>query len=126
MARERRKHLILRSSKVAVVATTLGAAGLLSALAIRARVEGSRTEERVVGTPPRSPEVTVTGTPVLSAQVPAPLPAPAIQHAATVARSKPPLAPVVPQGESSLPDGPTAVRTDSLVTVSFDSPMIRT
>lgn len=126
VARERRKHLILRSSKVAVVATTLGAAGLLSALAIRARVEGRKTEERVVGTPPRSPEVAVTGTPVLSAQVPAPLPAPAIQQAVTVARSKAPLAPVVPQGESSLPDGPTAVRTDSLVTVSFDSPMIRT
>src|SRR5437773_586464 len=47
-------------------------------------------------------------------------------RAGTVAHAKAPFAPVVPQGQSSLPDGPTAVRADSLVTVSFDTPMIRT
>ena len=47
-------------------------------------------------------------------------------HTTVVAHSKAPFAPVVPQGQSSLPDGPTAVRADSLVTVSFDTPMTRT
>jgi hypothetical protein len=39
---------------------------------------------------------------------------------------KAPVAPIVPAGESSLIDGVTVSRADSIVTVSFDTPMIRT
>jgi hypothetical protein len=37
-----------------------------------------------------------------------------------------PIAPVVPQGQSALPDSLLATRTDSVVVVSFDRTMIRT
>jgi hypothetical protein len=134
VSRERRKRVILRSSAVAVVVVTVGTVGVLGALAIRARGATRHAEQRVaVAKPtPAPPEVPVATTPapVPEAQVQAPAQvvqqADTMAHIAVVAHSKAPFAPVVPQGQSSLPDGPTAVRADSLVTVSFDTPMTRT
>lgn len=39
---------------------------------------------------------------------------------------QPPLAPVIPIGQSTLAAGVVAARTDSAVVVSFDAPMLRT
>jgi hypothetical protein len=115
---------MMRASAVAIVVTTLGAVGVLSAAAIRARASLHKTD-RVAATAPQStPDVAVAT--VSAPQVQGPTEPPVAQRTVAVVHSKAPFAPVVPQGQSSLPDGPTAVRTDSLVTVSFDTPMIRT
>jgi hypothetical protein len=126
-ARERRKRLLLRSSAVAVVVATLGGAGVLGATAIRARGWPLHVQ---AGSPDKKPIAAITPTPVASTQ-PAPTQKVAAASVVTprvdsVARTKAPFAPVVPQGSSTLPDGPTVVRADSLVTVSFDTPMTRT
>lgn len=132
VSRERRKRVILRSSAVAVVVLTVGAVGVLGAAAIRARGATRHAERRVADATPKAPEIPVATAPATAADSQIPAAAPVVQqadtmaHANVVARSKAPFAPVVPQGQSSLPDGPTAVRADSLVTVSFDTPMIRT
>jgi hypothetical protein len=97
---------------------------VLSAAAIRARTSLHKTDRRTTSDPRSTPEVAVA---TASAPQTQGLSNPqVVQRADDVARSKAPFAPVVPQGQSSLPDGQTAVRTDSLVTVSFDMPMIRT
>ena len=132
VSRERRKRVILRSSAVAVVVVTVGAVGVLGAVAIRARGATRHAEQRVAVATPTPPEIPVATipAPVTEAQVQAPAQvvqqADTMAHTTVVAHSKAPFAPVVPQGQSSLPDGPTAVRADSLVTVSFDTPMTRT
>jgi hypothetical protein len=132
VSRERRKRVILRSSAVAAVVVTVGAAGVLGATAIRARGATRHVERRIAVATPKAPEIPVGTTPVTVAEAQAQAPAPVVQqadtvaHANVIAHSKAPFAPVVPQGQSSLPDGPTAVRADSLVTVSFDTPMTRT
>jgi hypothetical protein len=113
---------MMRASTVAIVVTTLGAVGVLGATAIRARASVNKADRRVAVAPQSTPDVAFTP----AAPVHAPTQPPVVQRPIVVAHSKPPFAPVVPQGQSSLPDGPTAVRTDSLVTVSFDAPMIRT
>jgi hypothetical protein len=133
VSRERRKRVMLRSSAVAVVVVTVGAVGVLGAAAVRARGATRHTERRVADATPKAPEIPVVTAPVAVTDSQPSVAAPVVQqvdtmaHASSVvAHSKAPFAPVVPQGQSSLPDGPTAVRADSLVTVSFDTPMIRT
>jgi len=121
-ARERRHRLALRAGALAIIATTLGAAGVVGATAIRARSSTRKDDRSAAATARRSPEVVVADAPALQAPT-SPVSTP---RADTIARGKAPFAPVLPQGQSSLPQGPTAVRTDSLVTVSFDTPMIRT
>jgi len=51
-------------------------------------------------------------------------PTPAATSAAAVTPT--PVSPVVPQGQSTLPDSLVATRADSVITVSFDRTMIRT
>jgi hypothetical protein len=109
----------------------LGAVGVLSAAALRARGLPHKSERRVASAALNTPDTAAVSAPTPVVQSPAAslqaAPSTAVaQHTDTVAHSKAPFAPVVPQGQSSLPDGPTAVRADSLVTVSFDTPMIRT
>jgi hypothetical protein len=123
-ARERRHRLALRAGALAIVVTTLGAVGVVSATAIRARASTRKTDRSVAATADRPPEVVVAGEP--RSQTPVLTQPAATPRADTIARGKAPFTPVLPQGQSSLPQGPTALRTDSLVTVSFDTPMIRT
>jgi hypothetical protein len=123
--------LLLRSGVAAVVVTTLGAAGVLGASAIRAYGSSHHAARRTAEAQSKTPLVLASepAPTVVSERAPAlnaPAPAPAVASPEANVRSKPPFTPVVPQGQSSLPDGPTAVRADSLVTVSFDAPMIRT
>src|SRR5213075_3267685 len=131
VARDRRKRLMLRAGAVAVVATTVGAVGVLSAAAIRAHTSFLKPEHRVASaslaardTEMPSPAMQVVNKPTTPMQTAGT--ATVAQVASNVAHSKAPFTPVVLQGQSTLPDGLTAVRADSLVTVSFDTPMIRT
>lgn len=130
VARQRRKRLMLRGGGVAVIATTVGAVGVLSAAAIRAHTSPHKPEHRVASASlaPRDSEMSPATS--VGSKPPTPVPAAAIvaapQPALSVAHSKAPFTPVVLQGQSTLPDGLMAVRADSLVTVSFDTPMIRT
>jgi hypothetical protein len=52
--------------------------------------------------------------------------APAAALATTTPVTPAPVSPLVPQGQSSLPDSLLAMRADSVITVSFDRTMIRT
>jgi len=130
VARERRKRLMLRAGAVAVVATTVGAVGVLSAAAIRARTSLRNPERRVASASPTARDTAMQNTAPPVATVPTTTvqtaAATVAQVATGTAHSRAPFAPVVLQGQSTLPDGLTAVRADSLVTVSFDTPMIRT
>jgi hypothetical protein len=124
VARERRRRFMMRASAAAIVVTMIGAVGVLSAAAIRARTSLRKSDRRTTADARSTPEVAVATASAPQAQgLSNP---PVVQRADSVVHSKAPFAPVVPQGQSSLPDGPTVVRTDSLVTVSFDAPMIRT
>jgi hypothetical protein len=115
---------MMRASAAAIVVTMIGAVGVLSAAAIRARTSLHKTDRRATADARSSPEVaTATASAPQAQGLSNP---PVVQRGDSVSHSKAPFAPVVPQGQSSLPDGPTVVRTDSLVTVSFDAPMIRT
>lgn len=131
VAREKRKRIMLRAGAVAVVAITVGAVGVLSAAAIRARTSLRKPESRVARAAPTVPDTetrsTTTPTATIATKPVQTAPSTAVlQRTDSVAHSKPPFSPVVLQGQSTLRDGLTAVRADSLVTVSFDMPMVRT
>ena len=129
-ARARRKRVVLRVSAAGIVLATLGAAGALSASAIRGR---SAARPRV-----QSPANGVTARKAatrdsVALQAPAPnaaapvSPTPTVtQQASVVVHARAPFLPIVPVGASTLRDGPTVVRADSVVTLSFDIPLIRT
>ena len=129
-ARARRKRVVLRVSAAGIVLATLGAAGALSASAIRGR---SAARPRV-----QSPANGVTARKAatrdsVALQAPAPnaaapvSPTPTVtRQASVVVHARAPFLPIVPVGASTLRDGPTVVRADSVVTLSFDIPLIRT
>ena len=128
-ARARRKRVVLRVSAAGIVLATLGAAGALSASAIRGR-SAARTREQAPGTVVTAQKGAARDS---VAQVPAPnaaapvSPTPTVtQQASVVAHARAPFLPIVPLGTSTLRDGPTVVRADSVVTLSFDIPLIRT
>lgn len=118
--RERRRRYMLRSSAVGVVVATLGTAGLLGAMVIRGRS-------------PRAPEAAHTDVVVATTQAPPRIPnlssgsvAVAPSAARPVAHPSSGPVPVLPQGRSDLPDGISAMRTDSVVVLSFDTKLART
>lgn len=138
-ARERRKRYMLRSSAVGIVVATLGAAGAVGATVIRGYA--SRAPERVRQVSQPDPAETRAG--VQSAPARAPIPAPttarrapansslssgnvSIAASAATPISRAPVAPVLPEGRSDLPDGISAMRTDSVVVLSFDTKLART
>jgi hypothetical protein len=122
-ARIKRQRLMLRGGAAAIVVATFATATAFGATAIRSRNTARRADSSapVAAPTPTTPSVTkaatTTATPADSAK-PVALVAPAAPPA--------PLTPIVPAGESTLLDGITALRSDSVVTVSFDLPMIRT
>lgn len=118
--RERRRRYMLRSSAVGVVVATLGTTGLLGAMVIRGRS-------------PRAPEAPHTNVAVSAAPAPPRMPnlssgnvavAPSITNPIAPVSAGP--TPVLPQGHSDLPDGISAMRTDSVVVLSFDTKLART
>jgi hypothetical protein len=128
-ARERRKKLVLRMSTAAIVFATLGAAGALGASAIRSYSGGWRPirRQRVasLAKPMTDSAVSKARTQVAASALSSPAPA-MVQQGEVVARATAPFLPIVPVGTSTLRDGPTVLRADSVVTLSFDMPLIRT
>lgn len=129
-ARARRKRVVLRVSAAGIVLATLGAAGALSASAIRGR-SAARTREQapasvVTAQKGAARDSVALHAPAPNAATPAsPIPT-VTQQASVVVHARAPFLPIVPVGTSTLRDGPTVVRADSVVTLSFDIPLIRT
>jgi hypothetical protein len=117
VARERRKRLMLRGSAVAVVIAIVGVAGILSAGALRSRGEKGAGPVVQVASSTRSTKADTQ-----------PAIAPVTQQGEVAHRTAatPTIAPIVPVGESSLGEGVAAVRADSVVLLTFDTPMSRT
>lgn len=142
-ARERRKRYVLRSSAAGAIVVTIGAAGVLGAMVIRGRPARPtvRTEraaqtasvdqsaaKRSAATPLAKPDSSVirvapgssnvsAGNVAIAPIVAKPAPQPALRGV---------LAPILPEGRSDLPDGISAIRTDSVVVLSFDTKLART
>jgi hypothetical protein len=113
---------MLRASAVALVVAIFGVAGLLSASALRGR--GAKRSDSVIHLASTTP---ATRSPAAAARDTAPS---AVTQQGEVAHSAlptvAPMLPLLPHGETSLGDGVTATRTDSVIVVAFDTPMMRT
>jgi hypothetical protein len=127
-ARKRRRRLLMKGSSGLALLTTLAVMGLVGRVAILQRISPTRLRVAVTtdvdgdaakpmpAVQRRAPATAQQGATTAPAAAPAPL--------ATVTLA--PLSPVVPQGQSIIPDSLLATRADSVVTVSFDRTMIRT
>lgn len=123
--RAKRKRLVLRGGAAVIVIATFIAAGALGATAIRGKVRRSSEVATVatstvaeVGAQRDSASPAATG-----ATTPAP---PVALQGEPSARVSAPISPVLPGGESPMADGLVAVRADSGVMLSFDTPLART
>jgi hypothetical protein len=131
-AREKRKRVMLRGGAVGIVVALFVTAGIVGATAMRGRSEAKRppanVESRVVASS-ASKLATVSPVDSSSGAAAAGNPAPnsaGVNAPQSAAQPAPPFGPILPAGESPIGEGVTAVRTDSTVVVSFDSPMVRT
>lgn len=125
-AREKRHRVMLRGGAFAIVASTFITAGVLGASAIRDRVGGRRSIPTAAA-PLDTQSSLAAALPDTSRVVTPEAGAGGIQQPSVASRSAaPPFGPILPAGESPLSEGVTAVRTDSAIVVSFDSPMNRT
>lgn len=118
-AQAKRKRLLLRGSAVSAVVLSVFVVGALGAMAIRGKMKpGSRTAQAA--------EVIAVST--VADTSPASTPAaPAVRQQGDVApHHAAPLSPAIAPGQTTLADGITAERTDSVVTLSFDTPLTRT
>jgi hypothetical protein len=113
-AQVRRQRIMLRGGAGAVVVAIFGVAALLSARTLR-----GRSAKAVDTTQPvtQVAEASVSDTQPMT-------PAARVVQEGEVARHA--LAPVLKPGETSFGDGVTAVRTDTGVVLSFDTPTTRT
>jgi hypothetical protein len=123
-ARTKRKRLMLRAGAVGVVVVTFVTAGAMGATAIRGRVRDAAADNRSAANP--TVVAQANGADGVST-----LPGDSLNGAPPitqegVTKNAAPISPVIPIGLSSISDGVTAVRADSGVTLSFDSPMTRT
>jgi hypothetical protein len=113
---------MLRGAAVAIICATFVGAGVLSATAIRSI--NRRDPARVA---PAEQKITTLATAPAASSDSAVLPSSGtFQQGQVLDPSVAPLTPVLPIGESPLGDGVTAIRADSVVTVTFDTPMTRT
>ncbi|HEV8447974.1 MAG TPA: hypothetical protein VGQ44_14175 [Gemmatimonadaceae bacterium] len=127
-ARKRRRRLLMKGSSGIALLTTLAVIGLVGRVTILQHMSaaGIRVVTSDVGGDAAPPMPVIrhrdpaTQQGVNAPSTSAPTPAPV----ATIALS--PVSPVVPQGQSTLPDSLMATRADSVITVSFDRTMIRT
>lgn len=127
--RRRRRRLLMKGSSGLALLSTLAVIGLVGRVAFEKRLSSPRLRvatatvmsdaggdaAKAMAAAPSTAQQGVT-TPA------APAPAPATTTPVTPA----PVSPLVPQGQSSLPDSLLATRADSVITVSFDRTMIRT
>ena len=120
---------MLRGSALSAVLLVLGSVGTIGAVTLR-----RHNATRRVDSPVQTHEVVVTANPTTdSATAPTPAPAPVV--APPTPASAPPiqptptvvtLKPIVPEGTTTLADGVTATRHDSVVVLSFDFAGART
>jgi hypothetical protein len=123
---------MLRGTAVAIVVGTFIAAGFVGASALRkggdaraaARAD-AEAQKAAADSAKRDSLAAQAGTAVTTTTPPDSIAAAAIQPRA-VEQPAPPFAPELPYGESALGNGVTAVRSDSDVVVSFDTPASRT
>jgi len=130
-ARQRRRRALMRGSSALAMLSTLGVMGLVGRVALQNHAFPSsiRIASLSVTDPGTVAAVTKTLSPPPAAPPVTTSPAPAQQGAARPAAIPPaavPVSPVVPQGQSALPDSLMATRSDSVITVWFDRTMIRT
>ena len=128
-AKDRRQRLMLRGAAGAIVVAIGLTATALSATAIRDKKAAKRSD---------SPRSTPSTEPVrvskdsahvvadTATRTPAPQTAAPVAIAEPVATKPAAPAPVIQMGSSSIPGGISAERTDTAVTISFDTPMTRT
>ena len=124
-ARAQRQRLLLRVGATVIIVATLTAGGVAGASAIR-----GRSHDADPHAPPKKAGASAANTRQSSgirpvASVPSKNPSQDTRSPEQLAE-KPPLAPVIPMGQSTLAAGVVAARTDSSVLVSFDAPMLRT
>lgn len=129
-ASERRKKLLLRGAALAIVIAVIGV-GVSNATAWRraARNGGSPdtlTLRTVVPQSGASATTPLAGAApaVVEAEKAAPATTPAATPSTAIATGA--FAPVIPVGETTLGNGVTATRGDSVVVVFFDTPELRT
>jgi hypothetical protein len=126
--RRRRRRLLMKGSSGLALLSTLAVMGLVGRVAFEKRLSSPRLRVATAtvmidagGDAAKemaaAPSTAQQGATMSAAHAPAPV-------SATPATS--PVSPVVPRGQSSLPDSLLATRTDSGITVSFDRTMIRT
>lgn len=128
VARERRKRLFLQGSAVAVVLAVIGAAGLLSAAALRNRGDAGRSASSKAPTLVSVASVRSGAAEAQSpsASEPSATRPPVTQEGEVSRPPTPPLAPIVAAGRGSLGDSIAVVRSDSGIVVEFDTPDART
>lgn len=115
-AQARRKRLLLRGSAVSAAVLSVVVVGALGAMAIRGRMKALPRAAQAA-------EVVAVATPLDTAKAPATT---VKQQGDVAPRAIAPLTPVLAPGQTTLDGGITAERTDSVVTLSFDTPMTRT
>ena len=116
-AQAQRKRLLLRGSAVSVAVLAVFVGGTFGATAIRARLVAAAHRAQPVAV------VAVNSTPDTTRAVPV-----MVKQQGDIAprHANAPVAPVLDRGRTTLANGITAERSDSIVTLSFDTPMIRT
>jgi hypothetical protein len=123
-ARKRRRRMFMKGSSGLALLSSLAVAGLVGRVTIMERLSstGLHLSSATVTSDAGGDAVRPIHAAPTTAQQGA-----TISAASGAARATPaPVSPVVPQGQSSLPDSLLATRADSVITVSFDRTMIRT
>ncbi|HVX39938.1 MAG TPA: hypothetical protein VHB25_10225 [Gemmatimonadaceae bacterium] len=114
-AQAKRKRLLLRGSAVSAAFLSVVVVGALGAMALRGRGKGATHTAQAAEVVAMKSATDTTAAPVSVKQEGDVQPRPAA-----------PLAPVIAPGQTSFGDGITAERSDSLVTLYFDTPLTRT
>jgi hypothetical protein len=112
--------VFLRGSVLTILCATFVAASALGATAIRGKNAGNRPVAD--SAKPVDPASTLS---VVAPPAPPPVDSATVNQPSVMAQGEPvtpqpPLVPVVPEGQSPLADGITALRTDGAVMLSFD------
>ena len=122
--RRRRRRLFMKGSTGLALLSTLAVIGLVGRVAFEKRFSSPRLRVATATV------MSDAGGDAAKAMTPAPTTA---QQGVTMSAAPAttpvtaaPVSPLVPQGQSSLPDSLLATRADSVITVSFDRTMIRT
>ncbi len=127
--RRRRRRLLMKGSSGLALLSTLAVIGLVGRVAFEKRLSSPRLRvatATVMSDAGGDAAKAMAAAPSTAQQGVTTPAAPAAAPATTTPVTPAPVSPLVPQGQSSLPDSLLAMRADSVITVSFDRTMIRT